>query len=234
MADGRQITVIRFRVGQTRFNLHIGSQEPPLGTAVLGPEAMSSIGASELPLLVAAFNGGFKVNAAAGGVEVDGQSLTPLVAGMASLVIDANGSAHIGVWGSSIPVPGEQVASVRQNLPPLVTNGQISPDIANLVKWGYTLNGVAAPPRSSLGEDSAGDILYAASSSALPIDLATALVDDGSTNAMELDINPETVQLDLAATPGSPLVAAVPGQNRPANQYLVGWTRDFITVLESG
>jgi hypothetical protein len=201
-ADGRQITVVRFRAGQVRFNLHIGSQEPPVGAAVLGPESMSSISASELPLLVAAFNGGFKVNAAAGGVEVDGQTLTPLIAGMASLVIDVNGSAHIGVWGLSVPVPGEQVASVRQNLPPLVTNGLISPDIGNLAKWGLTLNGVAAPARSSLGEDSVGDILYAASSSALPIDLATALVADGSTNAMELDINPETVQLDLAATPG--------------------------------
>jgi hypothetical protein len=234
MANGREITVVRFRVGQIRFNLHIGSQEPPVGTAALGPQAMSLISASERPILVAAFNGGFKVNAAAGGVEVDGQTLTPLLSGMASLVIDVNGSAHIGVWGSSVPVPGEQVSSVRQNLRPLVTNGQISPYVGSLVNWGYTLNGVAAPPRSSLGEDAAGDILYAASSSALPIDLATALVGDGATNAMELDINPETVQLDLAAVPGGPLVAGVPGQNRPANQYLVGWTRDFIAVLESG
>src|ERR1039458_8343802 len=37
-ADGRQITVVRFRAGQVRFNLHIGSQEPPVGAAVLGRE----------------------------------------------------------------------------------------------------------------------------------------------------------------------------------------------------
>lgn len=48
---------------------------------------------------------------------------------------------------------------------------------------------------------------------------------------MELDINPEWVQLDTARRPGGPLASAVPGQNRPADQYLVGWTRDFITVL---
>ena len=47
---------------------------------------------------------------------------------------------------------------------------------------------------------------------------------------MELDINPEWVQLDAAARPGGPLSAGVPGQHRPATQYLTGWTRDFIAV----
>jgi hypothetical protein len=48
---------------------------------------------------------------------------------------------------------------------------------------------------------------------------------------MELDINPEWVQLDVAGSPGGPLRAAIPGQHRPAGQYLTGWTRDFIAVL---
>jgi hypothetical protein len=48
---------------------------------------------------------------------------------------------------------------------------------------------------------------------------------------MELDINPEWVQLDVAPRPGRGLRAVIPGQVRPADQYLVGWTRDFITVL---
>jgi hypothetical protein len=48
---------------------------------------------------------------------------------------------------------------------------------------------------------------------------------------MELDINAEWIQLDTASRPGGPLTAGVPGQNRPASQYLTGWTRDFFTVL---
>jgi hypothetical protein len=67
--------------------------------------------------------------------------------------------------------------------------------------------------------------------STTPADLADALAGSGARIAMELDINPEWVQLDTARRPGGPLSAAVPGQNRPADQYLVGWTRDFITVL---
>ena len=67
--------------------------------------------------------------------------------------------------------------------------------------------------------------------SATPADLAAALAYDDARIAMELDINPEWVQLDVAGQPGGSLRAAVPGQYRPANQYLVGWTRDFIAVL---
>ncbi len=86
--------------------------------------------------------------------------------------------------------------------------------------------------RSALGQDAAGDLIYAASISTTPADLADALARSGARTAMELDINPEWVQLDTARrTPGGPLAAEVPGQNRPADQYLAGWTRDFITVL---
>ncbi len=229
--DGRSITVIRFRAGQVRFGLHIGTQEPPVGKAVLGPDSLSYVGPTESPYLLAAFNGGFKVKDAVGGVEVGGQTLVPLVTGLGSFVIDTNGYGRIGIWGKTVPSPGEQVYSVRQNLPPLIEGGQLSPQIDNLKQWGDTLHGVAAPARSALGEDAAGDILYAAAMSALPIDLATALGVDGATVAMQLDINPMWIQCDVSSTPGGPLSTTVPGQTRPAGQYLVGWTRDFIAVL---
>jgi hypothetical protein len=199
----------------------------------MGPESSSFVSTTEIPQLLGAFNGGFKVNAAAGGVEVDGQTLTPLVNGLASFVIDANGTGRIGVWGSTVPILGEQVASVRQNLGPLIEAGQMSPQIGDVAQWGATLHGLAATARSALGEDPAGDILYAASMSALPIDLAVALSDDGAVDAMELDINPAWIQLDLASMPGGTLAATIPGQSHPANQYLLGWTRDFVTVLTS-
>jgi len=232
--DGRQVAVLRFRAGQVRFNLHIGSQEPPRGATILGPLSENAVSAVERPYLAAAFNGGFKVNAAAGGVEVGGQVLTPLINGFASFVIDANGAGHIGVWGSSVPAPGEQVVSVRQNLSLLIADGSLSPEIGSIAPWGDTLHGIAATARSALGQDLNGDLLYAGAMAALPSDLGAALLQDGATVAMELDINPYWIQCDAAPTPGGPLVAIVPGQNRPASQYLDGWTRDFITVLTPG
>jgi hypothetical protein len=174
------------------------------------------------------------MNADAGGFEVAGLVVKPLQTGVASLVIDASGAAHVGVWGQGLPVAGEAVASVRQNLQPLVSSGQPSPLIGDIGVWGDTLGGVPAVARSSLGEDAAGNLLYAASMTALPTDLATALIGAGAVTAMELDINPEWVQLAEAPTPGGVLAPGIPGQERPGDQYQVGWTRDFVTVLTTG
>jgi hypothetical protein len=232
LPDGSTVRIIRFRENQVHFHLHDGSEDPPAGTAKLPVDALSAISATEAPSLLAAFNGGFKVSAGAGGTEIDGQDLTPLETGLASFVIDAAGQGSIGVWGQpGFPAPGQQAMSVRQNLVPLVVNGLPSPRAGTWTAWGATVTGVPAVARSALGEDGTGDIMYAASASALPIDLAQALVSAGAVIGMELDINPDWVQADVAQAPGAPLAAAIPGQNPPPTQYESGWTRDFVTVL---
>jgi hypothetical protein len=229
---GGQVTVFRFRAGRVTFRLHDGSSDPPGGSGI--PGAGGIIAADEAPLLLAAFNGGFNSSTGVGGFEVSSQVLVPLVAGMASFVIDADGNARVGVWGTDVPVAGEQVVSVRQNLPPLVSGGQPSGNIGDVSAWGATLGGGTTVARSALGQDAQGNILYAGGMSLQPSDLAAALVNSGAVTAMELDINPEWVQLDWAAAPGGPFTAGVPGQNRPADQYQEGWTRDFVTVLATG
>jgi hypothetical protein len=232
-ADGSHVIVVRFRAGQTKFALHVGSQDPPTAGAAVGPGAGPSVSSAERRELLAAFNGGFKVSSGSGGFEIDGQILTPLQPGSASFVIDTNGSGHAGVWGQNLPTPREHVASVRQNLFPLVAGSQLSPRVSQIASWGARYKGEDMVARSALGEDTQGNILYAGSMAALPSDVGTALIDAGVVRAMELDINPEWVQLALAAHPGGQLSTGVPGQNRPRNQYLVGWTRDFVTVLAS-
>lgn len=230
--DGSSVRVIRFRAGQVRFDLHVGSLDPPVGSVALPPNAQARVAATETSLLLAAFNGGFKVTAQAGGVEVDGHVLTPLVAGMASFVVDGSGRGSIGVWGAAgAPGGTGQAVSVRQNLPPLVLNGAPAATASTWTAWGSTLGGGPFVARSALGEDAAGDLIYAASMSTVPIDLADALVSSGAVIGMELDINPEWVQADVAPVPGGVLAAEVPGQNRPSDQYQVGWTRDFVAVL---
>jgi hypothetical protein len=162
---------------------------------------------------------------------VAGHVLVPLVRGMTSLVLDPGGGASMGVWGHGFPPAGAAVYSVRQTLPPLVTGGRVSPDAGDVSAWGATLGGGDLTARSSVGIDARGNLLYAGSMSALPSDLADALVSAGAVTAMELDINPEWIQADTARSPGGPLSAAIPDQNRPADQYLSGWTRDYVTVL---
>jgi hypothetical protein len=228
-ADGSKITIATF-TGSVSYVLHNGSVDPGKLLAAKVTAGPKITGASRARLL-AAFNGGFLLKSLAGGYEQEGHVARPLRAGLASLVIDKSGSARIGVWGSGVPAPGEDVYSVRQNLWLLVSGGQPTKQSARWWRWGGTIGNQEYVARSALGENAAGDLMYAAGMSTTPADLASALAGAGATAAMELDINPEWVQLDVASRPGGPLRAAIPGQHRPAGQYLTGWTRDFIAVL---
>ena len=228
-ADGSKITIAAFS-GSVTYVLHNGSADPGKLLARQVTAGPKVAGASRARLL-AAFNGGFMMKSLAGGYEQEGHVARPLRAGLASLVIDKSGRTRIGVWGSGVPAPGEDVYSVRQNLWPLVSGGEPTRQSARWWRWGGTIGNQEDVARSALGENAAGDLIYAASMSTSPEDLARALAAAGAVVAMELDINPEWVQLDVAGRPGGPLTAGIPSQHRPATQYLTGWTRDFIAVL---
>lgn len=159
--------------------------------------------------------------------------ISPLKPGLASMVIDRSGTAHIGVWGLDLPRPHEAVFSVRQNLSLLVSDGHATSAASDWTVWGATLGGGEYVARSAIGENAAGELIYAGSMSTSPADLAAALVHAGA-RCHGVDINPEWVQLDVARAPGRGLRAPIPGQVRPTDQYLVGWTRDFFTVVAAG
>lgn len=229
LPDGHLMTVARF-TGVVRFVLHCGSSDP--GSSCQGLPGGPRIAPGARPRLLAAFNGGFLLSTGSGGYEQAGRVISPLQRGRASLVIYRSGTASVGAWGYGVPRPGLRINSVRQNLGLLVRNGH--PTAAALgawTDWGATLGGGELVARSALGENAKGELIYAASMSASPADLATALVRFGARSAMELDINPEWVQLAYAKKPGWQLHAGVAGQARPAGQYLIGWTRDFIAVM---
>ena len=169
-ADGSIVTVATFR-GPVRYVLHNGSADP--GPAAAGlVRAGPAVTGGERARLLAAFNGGFKLSAGAGGYEQEGHVISPLLRGLASLVIDRSGRARIGVWGHGLPAPGEAVYSVRQNLQLLVERGRPTQAAADWGLWGATLGGGEYVARSALGQDASGDLMYAASMSATPADLA--------------------------------------------------------------
>ena len=229
--DGSTVELLRFRAGLTRFELHVGRVDPPVGSTQLPANSQPALNAGERPSVIGAFNGGFKSSAGVGGVEIDGRVVTPLRNGEASLAVGPNGTPRIGIWGQGFPPTGAAIPSVLQNLPPIVMAGVPSSQINDPRAWGATLGGGSVVARSALGEDPSGDLVYAASMHTLPVDLASAPISVRCVVAMELDINPEWVQADTAPAPGLALATQVPGQTRPANQYLDGWTHDFVVVL---
>ena len=229
LADGSVVTVAAFH-GPVQYVLHNGSQDPGPAYARF-VQAGPAVSAAERPRLLAAFNGGFLLRSRAGGYAQEGHVFRTLRHGLASLVIDRSGHARIGVWGVTVPTPGESVYSVRQNLWPLVLNGKRTPETGKWWRWGGTIGKVEYVARSAVGQNAAGDLLYVASMSTTPTDLANVLASHGAQIGMELDINPEWVQLDTARAPGGLLTAAIPRQVRSPSQYLAGWTRDFVAVL---
>ncbi len=198
--------------------------------------------------LVAAFNGGFKMRDARGGYYTEGRTVVPLVRSAASLVIYANGNVRLGAWGTDVTMTRD-VASVRQNLAPLVAGGRPTPMVTTRSWrfWGSTcsattcgqgLPGVEHQWRSGLGITADGALIYAAGPDLAPLQLAQLLIRAGAVRAMELDINPAW-PVFASYAPASPAGLAAPANGRkllasfdhgPDTFFTPSWPRDFITM----
>ena len=223
-AAGSVVTLVRFDAASTRLVLHPGYQDP----GGFGWSTHSVVQPAERAVLLAGFNGGFKLNLGDGGMAVGTRQAGALQPGLASVVTYADGSSQIGQWGQQVPAAGRAVANVRQNLRLLVSDGQPAADVDVISDWGATIGGAVVVARSALGIDAQGDLIWAGSMAATPRALAEALIEAGVQRAMELDINPFWV-CAFAFAP----VSQVPilfGQQRPAGTFLIAWQRDFFTV----
>ena len=133
-ADGSVVTVAVFH-GPVQFVLHNGSRDP--GSRYSGLlHAGPVITGAERQRLLAAFNSGFLLSSHSGGYEQEGHVIRGLRTGLGTVVIDRSGHARVGVWGAGLPVPGEAVYSARQNLRPLLIDGQPAANVALWHQWG--------------------------------------------------------------------------------------------------
>ena len=224
--------------------LYSGSESPGGGPY----RYTAPIGLNSAMTLVAAFNGGFKMEAANGGYYTEGRTIDPLRDGAASLVIYADGSVDVGEWGSELRM-SPQVVAVRQNLVPLVAQGRPTPlaGSAEWQVWGATCGegscaasvpGIEHQWRSAVGVTGAGALVYVQGPALDPLQLAQLLVRAGVVRGMELDINPDW-PIFATYEPASELGLAsaanghglLPGTVRsPAIFFEAWWARDFITM----
>jgi len=222
--------------------LYSGSRSPGGGpyryTAPIQP--------AQAATLVAAFNGGFLMNAARGGYYTQGRTVDPLRRGAASLVIYADGSVDVGAWGRDVRMTGN-VVSVRQNLVPLVASGRPTAQAsANWRTWGSTCGaascaatvpGIEHQWRSGLGITATGALVYAAGPALDPMQLAQLLVRAGVVRGMQLDINPDWPVFASYDPPAGALAAPSNGRKLlastvqgPATFFAAWWARDFVTM----
>jgi hypothetical protein len=224
------VTLLRFDQQLARLALHAGLGEPS-GTWTYGDQ----IEPSEIHRVLAAFNGGFKFETGVIGFMADGRVAVPLQPGLGSIVTYRNGTTAIGAWHNGVPVRGQPISSVLQNLHLLVDHGVPAATVEACIQecWGSTLGGVTFIARSALGITAAGQLVWAAGESLSPGAIAQALIGAGVQRAVELDINPAWVAgyLYVHGGSGPKAVPVAPGQNGIAGRFLEPYSRDFFTIL---
>jgi Phosphodiester glycosidase len=211
---------------RTWLQLYPGRYEPPNGAGVRSAEVPQQLRGR----LLATFNGAFKLEDSGGGFVAMGRLYAPLRDGLATLVRLRDGTADVRSWSGG-PDPGPEVEFARQNLPLIVSGGQLNPNLSDGPQWGATLGNAVRVWRSGVGVDTHGDIIYAAADNQTATSLAEILQRAGAVRAMELDINSEWVTFNFyrASGAGDP-AKLLPGMSRDATRYLSPDDRDFFAV----
>ncbi len=236
---GVYFRAIRLHARTTLLRWHVGSQDPPSRYGQIPADAGPSI---DWPNegragVVAVFNGAFKVGARAGGSMVDGVTLSPLLAGDMTLAINAAGHWKMGLWAPGFPGTGFHAIAYRQNLMPMVANGALTSAARSSDEyiWGDPLKPGPQDPRSALGIDVRGNLVYVATmTNVSPMLTGEALLAAGAFEGMELDINP---YWPILGAPFAPLRAPgnypvqIPYAEHNPTIYNTGWERDFFVGL---
>jgi Phosphodiester glycosidase len=208
--------------------LYPGVQEPNVTMgAARGPE--------EVPLsmrrhLVATFNSGFKLVDSGGGFASGGHTYAPLKDGLATIMRYRNGTMDIQAWSYGPDAPAN-VIYARQNLPLIIDNGHLNPNLSGGPEWGATLGNAARVWRSGVGIDSRGNLIYAAANYMTVASLAETLKRAGAVRAMELDINTYWTSFIHYRHPGAIGAAnLLSTMDRSTQRYLTPDDRDFFGV----
>ena len=203
------------------------------------PPEVSHRGPAEVPpplrkRLVATFNGGFPLETSNAGLVYRGQTVETMVNGIATLVEYRDGRIDIRRWEHGAE-PGPRVWFAKQNLPPIIYNGKLNPDLSDGPEWGATVNNAVRVWRSGLGVDARGNLIYAAANYQTVGSLAEILRRAGAVRALELDINEDWTSFIAYRHPGAGEPSnLLPEMFRPASRYLTPDERDFFAVYVRG
>ncbi len=203
------------------------------------PPEIAHRGPAEVPpslrrRLVATFNGGFPLETSNAGLVVRGQTVETMVNGIATLVEYRDGRIDIVRWEHGAE-PGPRVWFAKQNLPPIVYEGRLNPNLSDGPEWGATVNNAVRVWRSGLGIDRHGNLIYAVANYQTVGSLAEILQRAGAVRGLELDINEDWVSFIAYRHPGAGEPSQLlPEIYRPSDRYLTPDERDFFAVYAKG
>jgi uncharacterized protein YigE (DUF2233 family) len=90
-----------------------------------------------------------------------GEVLAPMVNGVATLVEYRGGRIDIRPWENGERI-NPKIVFAKQNLPPIIDEGKLNPNLSDGPEWGATVNNAIRVWRSGLGVDRHGNLIYAA------------------------------------------------------------------------
>lgn len=216
---------------RTRLEYTPGTAEPP--------EPLEHRGSGEVPPqlrkgLVATFNGGFPLETSNAGLVYRGKVIEAMVNGIATIVEYRDGRIDIVRWHRGEGAP-KNVWFAKQNLPPIVYEGKLNPNLSDGPEWGETVNNATRVWRSGLGVDARGNLLYAAANYQTVESLAKVLKAAGAVRALELDINEDWTSFITYRHPGAVEPSnLLPEMFRSPERYLVPDERDFFALYLRG
>ena len=203
------------------------------------PPEIEHRGSGEVPpalrkRVVATFNGGFPLETSFAGLVYRGQTIAPMVNGIATLVEYRDGRIDLVKWEHG-ENPSPHVWFAKQNLPPIVYEGKLNPNLSDGPEWGATVNNAVRVWRSGLGVDRHGNLIYAAANYQTVGSLAEILQRAGAVRAMELDINEDWTSFITYRHPGALEPSnLLPEMFRSPERYLTPDERDFFAVYRRG
>ncbi len=190
-----EIILVAMDSRQLDLQMEAGTEDPKPLTGNHGPGRIPRDPAIS-SRVVAAWNGAFKTEHGNYGMMVHGRVLLPPQPLAATVITLKDGRTELGTWGASQNVGGitgvadSEIDSFRQNLDPLIDNGEINPTKRSL--WGYTLPGSGMQTeRSGMCVTGGGQIVYAWGEDASATTLAKAMKMAGCIYGMHLDMNPK-------------------------------------------
>ncbi len=191
----RKVEFVALDVRQLELDMAIGIEGPfPPNEQKLGkwPRYGGKLPreANVAKRVVAAWNGGFRFAEAPWGMSIRRREWMPPVKDVASLLMHDDGRLGFGTWGPSMKTP-DDVRSLRQNLDPLVDQGEVNP--RKRLKWG----GIKPSPyqvgqrakRTGICRTLGGHFFYAWGNDLEAVELGNAMKKAGCDYALHMDMN---------------------------------------------
>ena len=189
-----EVFILALQSHRVRLFAMAGVEEPK--SSATNEAARSYVREGRIPAehhgaLLAAFDGGFKVQHGGLGMMVDGITLVPPKDEACTVAGYKDGALRIAPW-SELASTEPQMLFFRQTPRCLYAHGTRNGVIIDEknIRWGAAFNGDTVIRRSAIGLDAAGETLFVAVSNATtPLAMAEAMHHAGAVDVAQLDVN---------------------------------------------